>query len=195
MRENPMFPKLTSKLSSPTSTAGMPRPSSSTASEQLSVVTDLLDSAFLMTTNNTWSSTNQTSDWESWPSYQKETPKEKLRNNLKEKLKNPEVPKRLKSLPPEKYKPKPTSEEPRKNTLKNLSHDSVYSTHYFYILLILDLSSDKQIKLINLIKCIKHINFESFLDYLRLKPCNFVSNGFFGPYCWNHLTFLTIILA
>lgn len=106
-------------------------------SELLSVVTDLQDSALLMIANNTWLSTNQTSDWEVSASYQKETQKEKLRKNLKEKLKNQEVLKREKFLPQEKYKPELTSEELKKTSSENLSHDSVYrpiTLHFIFYL-------------------------------------------------------------
>ena len=123
MKENPTSPELISELSSPPSTDGTPRTSSSTDSEPLSVVTDQQDSALPTTTNNTWSSTSQTSDWDNWPSSPREIPRENPRNNLKEKLKNPEVPRRLKSLPPEKSKPRPTSEKPRKNTSRKSSLD------------------------------------------------------------------------
>ena len=131
MKENQTSLKLISEFSSPTNTDGIPRISSSTDSELLSEVTDPLDSASLMTTNNTWSSTNQTSDWDNWPFSPREIQREKPRNNLKEKLKKPEVPKRLKSLPPEKSKPRPTLEEPRKSTSRKSSLDFVYSIHTF----------------------------------------------------------------
>ena len=133
MKENQTFLKPTSRLSSPPSMDGTLRTWFSSDSELPSVVTDLPDSASLMTTNSTWWSTSQTSDWESWPSCQKETQKEKPRNNLKEKLKNPEASKRERSSPPEKYKPRPTSEKLRKITSRNLSDPSVYSIHYLHI--------------------------------------------------------------
>lgn len=104
-------------------------------SELLLVVTDQLDSVWLMTTNNIWSSMNQTSDWENWQFYQKETPRESLRNNWKEKLKNPEALKREKFWPLEKLKLKVMLEKLKKNISKNLLHDDladVYSILTFW---------------------------------------------------------------
>ena len=123
MKENQTFPELISGISSPPSTDGMLRTSSFTDSELLSVVTDPVDSALPMTTNNTWLSTSQTSDSDNWAFFPREIQRESLRNNSKEKLKNPEVPKRLKFWLPEKSKPKPMSERPRNNTSRKSSHD------------------------------------------------------------------------
>ena len=131
---NQTYPKLILRLSFPPSTDGMSKTSFYSDSELLSVVTDLLVSVLLMTTNNTWSSMSQTSDWENWPFYQREIQRERVRNNSKEKSKNQEVLKREKSLPLEKSKLKVMSEEPRKNILKNLSleQSDVYSLLTFY---------------------------------------------------------------
>ena len=52
------------KNSSPLSTNGMSRTSSSSDSELLSVVADLLDLLLSMTTNNRWSNTSPTTDSE-----------------------------------------------------------------------------------------------------------------------------------
>ncbi len=124
MKANQTYPKLTLRLLSQPNTDGMSRTSSFSDSELPSVVTDQLDSVWLMTTNNTSSSMNQTSDWENSLFSPRETPRESQKNNSKEKLKNQEVPKREKFSLPERSKLKAMSEEPKKNILKNLS-DSI----------------------------------------------------------------------
>ena len=124
MKANQTYPKPISRPSSQPNTDGIPRTSSFSDSELPSVVTDQLDSVWLMTTNNTLSSMNQTSDWENSLFSPRETPRESQKSNLKEKLKNQEVPKRLKFSPPERSKLKPMSEELKKNILRNWS-DSI----------------------------------------------------------------------
>ena len=124
MKANQTYPKPISRPSSQPNTDGISRTSSFSDSELLSVVTDQLDSVWLMTTNNTSSSMNQTSDWESSPFSPRETPRESQKSNSKEKSKNQEEPKREKSLPPERSKLKAMSEELKKNTLRN-SSDSI----------------------------------------------------------------------
>ncbi len=133
MKENQTYLKLILKLLSPPNTNGIPRTSSCSDSELLSVVTDQPVSVWPMTTNNTWLSTSLTSDWESWQFYPKETPRENLRNNLREKLRNQEELRRLKSLPPEESRPEVTLEKPKKITSRSLSHDSVYPDHTLLI--------------------------------------------------------------
>jgi len=49
-----------------------------------------------MITNKAWLNMNQTTDLEDWQFFPREILKEKLKNNLKEKLKSLEVPKREK---------------------------------------------------------------------------------------------------
>jgi hypothetical protein len=85
------------------------------------VVTDQPDLFWLMITNNTWSSMSQTSDSESWPFFPREIQRESLKSNLKERLRNQEVPKREKYWLLEKSKRKAMSEKPRKITLKSSS--------------------------------------------------------------------------
>jgi len=133
MKENPTYHKLILKLWSQLNMDGISKISFFSDSELLSVVTDQPVSVWLMTTNNISSSMNQTSDWESWLFYQREILRENLRNNSKEKLRNPEVLKREKSSPPEKYKLKVMSEELKNNTSRNSSLDFVYLNHYLLI--------------------------------------------------------------
>lgn len=117
---NQTYHKLILKSLSPPNTDGILKTSFYTDSELLSVVTDRLVSVWLMTINNILSSMNQTSDWENWPFYQKETLKEKLKNNWKEKLRNLEVLKREKFLLPERNKLKVMLKKLNKNILRNL---------------------------------------------------------------------------
>jgi len=132
-KENQTYLKLILKLSSPLNMDGTPKTSFFSDSELLSVVTDQLDSVWLMTTNNIWSSTSQTSDWENWLFYQREIQRESLRNNWKEKSKNPEALKREKSWPLVKSKLKVMSEELKKNILKSSSPED-YSSDVYSIL-------------------------------------------------------------
>ena len=129
MKENPTYHKLISKLWSQPNMDGMLKISFFLDSELLSVVTDQQASVWLMITNNILLNMNQTSDWENWQFYQREILRENLRNSSKEKSRNPEVLKREKSLPPEKYKLKVMSEKPKNNTSRNLSLDFVYLIH------------------------------------------------------------------
>ena len=130
-----MYPKLILRPSSLPNMDGMPKTSFFSDSELPSVVTDQLDSVWLMITNNILLSMNQTSDWENSPFSPREIQRENQKSNSKEKSKNQEVSKREKFLPQEKSKLKAMSEKLKKNILRN-SSDSISEIYLISILIL-----------------------------------------------------------
>ena len=78
---------------------------------------------------------NQITDLEDWKFFPRKILKEKLKNNLKEKLKSLEVPKKEKFQLLEKQNPEETLKKPRKHSLRKLSLlDSILSKYLSFLL-------------------------------------------------------------